>query len=289
MNSRPISIRDINVNTVSFVPGLAKAGRNPGINFKYEGANLSIRVPRIGFPGGVLIRDGESGNTSYTLIGSMKGCDPYAKEHASESEGDVGRFYNFLIDLDERVIQEAVTNSVKWFGKKRSEEAIRDSYKRIVSVSTDKINGEYIPNGKYPPSFRVKVPVYDNKVSTEIVDSSRNPIYATPESLLSVFPKGVDVNMIIGGSIYIIAGGGFGVTWRLNSAQVIPRARITARDIFVDEDEAEQPSQEAPPVADSQVDIANLEIPDSVDDFSQTTAPPPPAPRKPRRAAAGAL
>lgn len=287
MNSHPTSIRDINVNNVSFVPGLAKPGRNPGINFKHEGSNLSIRVPRINFPGGVLAREDEkTGVTSYTLIGSMKGCDPFGTEHAGDSEGDVGRFYNFLIDLDELIIQHAVTNSVKWFGKKRSEEAIRDTYKRIVSVSADKVDGQYKPNGKYPPSFRVKIPVYNNKVSTEIVDSSRNPIYVTPESLVSVFPKGVDVNMIIGGSIYIIAGGGFGVTWRLNSAQVIPRARITARDIFADENDVEdsqQPPTESATVPESQ---ENIEIPDET---HQTTAPPAPAPRKPRRVAAGAL
>lgn len=257
ISNRPISVRSIDVNRVVFTQGQVKAGRNPSINFKYDGNNLQILVPRVGFPGGVLIRDGESGNTSYTLIGSMKGCDTFAKDHAPESLGDIGKFYNFLIDMDERIIGAAVENSVKWFGKKRSEEAIRDSYKRIVSVSVDKVDGEYVPNGKYPPSFRVKLPVYDNKISTEIVDASRNPVYATPTSLVSVFPKGVEVNMVISGSIYVIAGGSFGVTWRLNSAQVFHRAKITARDIFADEDEIDESSpiiQETTTVPDSQID-----------------------------------
>lgn len=294
MNStRPISVRSIDVSRVVFAQGQAKAGRNPSINFKYDGNNLQILVPRVGFPGGVLIRDGESGNTSYTLIGSMKGCDTYAKDHAPESLGDMGKFYNFLIDMDERIIGAAVENSVKWFGKKRSEEAIRDSYKRIVSVSVDKVDGEYVPNGKYPPSFRVKVPVYDNKVSTEIVDASRNPVYATPTSLVSVFPKGVEVNMVISGSIYVIAGGSFGVTWRLNSAQVFHRAKITARDIFADEDEVDnsQPTtqeailHEEPHAA----PVQPVETEDAVDEPVQAAPPPPaPAPRGKRRVA-GAL
>lgn len=237
MNNRPIASRNLNADNISFVIGQTKPGRNPPINFKYEGQNLQIRLPKTNFPGGVIVRNDEkTGVTSYTLIGSLKGCDPYAKEHSAE-EDDVSKFYNFLLDLEEKIIANAVENSVKWFGKKRSEEAIRDGFKRILNISSDKIDGEYVPNGKYPPSFRVKVPVYDNKVSTEIVDSERNPVYATPESLVSIFPKGVEANLVISGSIYVIAGGGFGVTWRLNQAQVFPRARLTAADIFADDED----------------------------------------------------
>lgn len=89
MNNRPIPARNINVSNVSFVVGQSKAGRNPSINFKYEGNNLQILVPRMGFPGGVLVRDGETGTTTYTLIGSLKGCDPYAKDRAPESAGEI--------------------------------------------------------------------------------------------------------------------------------------------------------------------------------------------------------
>jgi hypothetical protein len=248
MNNRPIPARNINVSNVSFVVGQSKAGRNPSINFKYEGNNLQILVPRMGFPGGVLVRDGETGTTTYTLIGSMKGCDPYGKDHAPESAGEMGSFYNLLLDLEENIIHAAVENSVKWFGKKRSEEAIRDSFKRIISTSTDRVDGEYVPNGKYPPSFRAKVPVYDNRVSMSggIVDNMKNPVYATPESLVSVFPKGVEANMVVTASIYVIAGGGFGVTWRLQSAQVFPRTRLSASDVFDAVPDEDAPAQSQP-------------------------------------------
>jgi len=119
--------------------------------------------------------------------------------------------------------------------QERSEEAIRDAFKPILSVSTDKVDGEYVPNGKYPPSFRAKVPVYDNRVSTEIAQASRNPVtYVTPESLTSIFPKGVEANLVVSGSIYAIAGGGFGVTWRLTAAQQFPRFAGTAAQMFHD-------------------------------------------------------
>lgn len=280
--SRPIIARNVNVNNVSFVAGPAKAGRNPSIYMKYEGQNLQILVPRMGFPGGVIIRDQEMGGTTYTLIGSMKGCDPYARERSASTD-DLSKFYNLLLDLEEKVLEAANENSVKWFGKKRSLEAIKDGWKPLVGVSADKVDGEYVPNGKYPPSFKVKVPVYEGRVATEIVDAQRNPVYATPATLGAIFPKGVETNMVVSGSIYVIAGGGFGVTWRLQNAQVFARARITAADIFAVEEDlpAEEGEVEA---SDVPAAAGGGERPPTPD--QPTEAVPPMAPQRKRRSAA---
>ena len=286
----PIRVSDIDVSKISFVLGVKRAGRNPPINLKYNGANLQIRLPRIGYPGGCLVREGETGLKTYTLIGSLKGCDPYGKDRSSASD-DIAKLYNLLTDLENRIIASAVENSVAWFGKKRSEEAIRDSFKRILSFSTDKVDGEYVPNGKYPPSFRVKVPVYDNKVSAEVVDASRNPVYVTPETLETKdtpFPKGVEANLVVSGSIYVIAGQGFGVTWRLTDAQVFPQRRMGAAAIFADEED-DAPTEE---VAESEVPVeSQAPVQESersatpVDQPIQSATPA--APARKRRVAAG--
>ena len=289
----PIHSNSINVSDVTFQVGQAKAGRNPPISMRYNGNSLLIRLPRVGYPGGVLIREGETGMKTYTLIGSLKGCDPYSKERSNGAD-DIGKLYNLLRDLDEHIIKSAVENSAKWFGKKRSEEAIRDAFKPILSVSTDKVDGEYVPNGKYPPSFRVKVPVYDNRVSTEIVDAQRNPVtYVTPESLTSIFPKGVEANLAVTGSIYVIAGGSFGVTWRLTAAQVFPQLRRTAAQMFddesaapptiVDDEETQAPVQQTQNDEDSEYgggQVAESQTP--------AAAPAPAAGARKRRPAAGA-
>jgi len=280
--SRPISIRNLDINKVSFVPGPAKPGRNPSINLKYDGQNMQILVPRLGFPGGVMVRtDDKSGATTYTLMGTLTGCDNYAKERAPDGT-DVQKFYNFLVDLEERIISAAVENSVKWFGKKRSEEGIREGFNRVIGTSKDNVDGEWVPNGKYPPSFKAKVPVYDGRVSTEIVDGNRNPLYATPESLTSIFRKGVEGNLVVSGSIYVIAGGGFGVTWRLNTAQVFARAQLSAADIFsVEDDEGATPVGDVPDVA----DVEESQRPSTPQD--QATSPVAPvAPARKRRVAA---
>ena len=291
----PIHSSSIDVNNVTFQVGQAKAGRNPSITMRYNGNSLLIRLPRVGYPGGCLVREGDNGMKTYTLIGSLKGADPYGKERSAGTD-DIGKLYNLLSDLENHIIKAAVENSAKWFGKKRSEEAIRDSFKRILSFSTDKVDGEYVPNGKYPPSFRVKVPVYDNRVSTEIVDASRNPVtYVTPESLTSIFPKGVEANLAVSGSIYVIAGGGFGVTWRLTAAQVFPQMRRTAAQMFDDESGApptivEEENQAAQPDENQvQNDESEYGAGSQVAEVTAQTPASAPAGRQPRRRpAAGA-
>lgn len=227
------------INKVSFSEAKRNKQGGVGISIKYDGQNFQLRLPRMAFPGGLLQREDEkSGNVSYSLIGSLKGCDSYAKDRSADT-ADMGPLYNFLLDFQDKIVKTATENSPKWFGKKRSEESIRDSFKNVLSVSVDKVGDEYVPNGKYPPSFRLKVPVYDGRVTMDAVNSKTQPYHLTVDSLRSVFPKYVEANLIVTGSVYII-GQSFGVTWRITFAQIFPPSRLTAASVFLsDEHEVE--------------------------------------------------
>lgn len=253
-----VNVRNLNASKISFVVGMAKAGRNAPINMKYgddekSKQNFQLLLPQA--PVRLLTRtDEKTGVTSYTLSYTLTDCDAYGRERADESN-DVGKLYNFLTDLEETVIKAAVDNSAKWFGKKRSEEAIRDGFKKIVRVSSDRVDGEYVPNGKYPPSWLIKIPVYDDKVSIDkegIVDNRGNPVYVTPESLSAVFPNNAKAKLAVTGSIYVIAGGGFGVSWRLRAAQVFPNSRVNAADLFGTEEDESTPAEESQEVSQSE-------------------------------------
>jgi len=243
-----VNASNANIAQVSFTEAKRNKQGGLGVSFKYDGQNFALRLPRMAFPGGLLQREDEkSGNISYSLIGSLKGCDPYGKARAT-GDDDMSKLYNFLLDLQDKLIQAATENSTKWFGKKRGEESIRDSFndRSILSVSSDKNGDEYIPNGKYPPSFRLKIPVYDGRIGMDAVDASTKPIFLTIDSLRSVFPKGVAANLIVSGSVYII-GQSFGVTWRVSMAQVFPQTRLTAASAFeaVLEEEAAEDEETA--------------------------------------------
>lgn len=281
-----VPARNFSPSKISFVMGIAKSNRTPPINMKYgdEKSFFQLLLPQA--PVRLLTRmDEKTGETSYSLSYTFNGCDNYGRDRADEMN-DIGKLYNSLIDLEEMVVKAAVENSAKWFGKKRSEEGVRESFKKIIRVSSDKIDGELVPNGKYPPSWLIKIPVYDGKVSIDkegVVDNRGNPVYVTPESLTSVFPNNGQAKLAVVGSVYTMSGGGFGVTWKLRAAQVFPSSRVRAVDLFGTEEDAPPSATpqtfeaEAEPAADGYESPAPAPVP----------AAAPAAPARKKRAAAG--
>lgn len=232
-----INASNLDINKVSFGDiRVSKTNGSKSVPIKYNGQNFQMRIPKLQYPMGVSIKETENG-TNYTMLASLRGCDSYAKERAPEDAGEIGQMYNFLKDLEEKVIRTAVDKSTSWFGRARKEDVLRDSMKTLVSPSVEKQGAEWVPNGKYPPSFRMKVPVYDGKVNMDAVDMANRPIPLSTDNLETVFPKRMEARFIVSPSIYV-SGQGFGVTWRISYAQVSAQAKVTAAQLFEAEEEA---------------------------------------------------
>ena len=272
-----VTFGDIRVN---------KAGGKT-IPIKYDGQALQIRIPKMTYPMGILIKENDNG-TSYTLSATLRGCDNYAKERAGKDTGDVGNLYNFILDLQEGLLKTAMTNSTRWFGKSRTEDVMRALMKQSLSPSVEKINGEWVPSGKYPPSLRMKVPVYDGDVAMDVSDQAGKSIQVTTDNLAQVFQKRVEASIAVAPSVYI-SGQGFGITWRVSYARVSPPQRLTAAQVFADEIEEEV---KAPaPVAEQSVEEhesqeQTVEIP-SAPPAQETAAPA--APKNRRRQPTAAM
>ena len=160
--------------------------------------------------------------------------------------------------------------------------------KSLVSPSVEKQGAEWVPNGKYPPSFRMKVPVYPNDkgqltVSMDAVDMANRPIALTPENLETAFPKRMEARFIVSPSIYV-SGQGFGVTWRISYAQVSAQQRATAAQMFEPE---ETPDDEKPSAA-VEIPTASGEEDEEQEETRESPSAPPvatpaPAPAKQAR------
>jgi hypothetical protein len=281
-----INASNLDINKISFGDiRINKTNGSKSVPIKYNGQNFQMRIPKIEYPMGVSIKETENG-TNYTMLASLRGCDSYAKERASAESGEVGQLYNFLKDLEDKVIHTAVEKSSSWFGRARKEDVLRDSMKSLVSPSVEKQGTEWVPNGKYPPSFRMKVPVYANDkgvptVSMDAVDMANRPIALTPDNLEQVFPKRMEARFIVSPSIYV-SGQGFGVTWRISYAQVSAQARTTAAQMFEPEESADEPVAAEIPTAKVQEDEDQQEE----EEQESPSAPPavvPPAPAKQAR------
>jgi hypothetical protein len=234
-----INASNLDINKVSFGDiRVSKTNGSKSVPIKYNGQNFQMRIPKLQYPMGVSIKETENG-TNYTMLASLRGCDSYAKETAPEDAGEIGQMYNFLKDLEEKVIKTAVEKSTSWFGRARKEDVLRDSMKALVSPSVEKQGAEWVPNGKYPPSFRMKVPVYDGKVNMDAVDMANRPIALSTDNLEAVFPKRMEARFIVSPSIYV-SGQGFGVTWRISYAQVSAQQRVTAAQLFDAEEDVEE-------------------------------------------------
>ena len=284
-----INASNLDINKVSFGDiRVSKTNGSKSVPIKYNGQNFQMRIPKLQYPMGVSIKETENG-INYTMLASLRGCDSYAKERAPGDAGEIGQMYNFLKDLEEKVIKTAVEKSTSWFGRARKEDVLRDSMKSLVSPSVEKQGAEWVPNGKYPPSFRMKVPVYDGKVNMDAVDMANRPIPLTTENLEAVFPKRMEARFIVSPSIYV-SGQGFGVTWRISYAQVSAQQRVTAAQVFeAEEDAGDEPEEKptvaqllaamnAPEEAPAEESAFEAEIPTAT-----PAAPPPPTPAKQAR------
>ena len=291
-----INASNLDINKVSFGDiRVSKTNGSKSVPIKYNGQNFQMRIPKLQYPMGVSIKETENG-TNYTMLASLRGCDSYAKERAPEDAGEIGQMYNFLKDLEEKVIKTAVEKSTSWFGRARKEDVLRDSMKSLVSPSVEKQGAEWVPNGKYPPSFRMKVPVYDGKVNMDAVDMANRPIPLTTDNLETVFPKRMEARFIVSPSIYV-SGQGFGVTWRISYAQVSAQAKVTAAQLFeAEEDAGEEEDQETRPTVAELLEAASQDEPKFVPqspsapvETEAKAAPPAPAKASKRRVVGAAI
>lgn len=277
-----VSSSNLDINKVSFGDiRLNKAG-GKSVPIKYNGQPLQIRLDKTVYPMGVRVTENENG-TTYNMSLTLKGCDPYAKERAGAEAGSVGTLYNFLQDLQKKILDTAETNSTKWFGKSRSRSVLEDTMKQFISPSVEKVNNEWVASGKYPPSLKMKVPVYDGRVAMDVTDSYGKPVEVTTDNIKSVFPSRVEASVVVSPGIYV-SGQGFGVTWRVSYAKVSPPQRTTAADIFRDEIEQEVSTATAVPMEETEVEQEEISVPMMEE---TPTAPPPatPAQKNRRRAA----
>lgn len=155
------------------------------------------------------------------------------------STNETRDFLKLMKDLDEKILADASKNSVEWFGKKRSEEAIRDSYRSILKyplVKDGERKGE--ADTSRAPTIKVKLPMWDGKYTFKVFDAQQNNALvfpnddetATPEEYI---PKGCEVCCVIQcGGIYV-ADGKFGVTWKLYQASVKKPEKLEDNKCYV--------------------------------------------------------
>ena len=224
--------RDFDPAQVSYKePRLNKRG---GKNISLKTANgnpLVIQFPLM-FTWGVNERvDETTGRVSYDMSLSFTSKD---------GDDPVGNFYHKLKQLQEKVLDDAVTNSKLWFGKaKMSREVAEAMMYPILKFPKDKNTGE--PDMERPATVKLKLQYWDEKFNVELYNMDRTPLFGpnveTDKTPLDLVPAHSHVKGLMQCSGVWFAGGRFGVTWSLVQAQVRKPLRLKGFCMLDDSDD----------------------------------------------------
>jgi hypothetical protein len=166
-----------------------------------------------------------------------------------------------LAEMEEKIIQDAFTNSRDWFGKKyNSIDVLRELWTPMLKYPKNKEDGSL--DTTRPPTIKAKLPFWDGEAKFDLFDLKSRPIYPnenddTPDILVQ---KGSNVLCVLMCGGIWFANGKFGVTWKLNQAMVKPPetfekgkcyVAMTAEksDAYDSDGETDTPKTAPPPLA----------------------------------------
>jgi len=197
------------------------------VYLNYQGSKINIQTPVLSIPYGVndntqFIKDDPKRKDEarkYDITASFKGKDENPKVQA---------FHDKLIELEQKICEDASKNSVAWFKKnfEGNKGAIENMFSPIVRRDKDKETGMYAD--KYPPTFKAKIPYNseDDKFDFDCYDMDNNEV-DFKEYVANL--KGGKAQFIIQLNGLWFSAGMFGCSWKIVSAkfQKINTSKIT--------------------------------------------------------------
>ena len=139
-----------------------------------------------------------------------------------DSNKPIDAFLSMIQQFEQAVIIHVSENSMEFFGKKLSDEVIRDKWKPILKYPKNTETGE--ADMERMPSMRMKLPIWEGKPGFDIYDIEDNILVSSDNGRTAdeFVQKGCHMASIIKCGGIWAAGGNFGVTWRLYQGKVKP-------------------------------------------------------------------
>ena len=229
-----IKATEFNPNNISYSePKQLNGGRGKTVYVHYDNSSqYSLQTPVMASPFGLSVDDRQE-QVKYALDLSFRGM---------ESSPQLQKFHDNLVAMDEKLIEDGVEHSMAWFKKKKSSTEVMSSlYNPVVRVSKDKETGE--PDGKYPPTFKCKIPNYEGRWGCDIYDDKKNELKLSPEELKELITKGTKVQALIRCTGVYFAAGKYGVTWRVTQLKVF-RSNTLKGYAFIEDSDDEDIEEE---------------------------------------------
>lgn len=173
---------------------------------------------------------------------------------------DTDLFLQKMLDFQAQVVDDAVSNSELWFGKKKSKEVVEDSFFPCLKYpkmkdAANKSTG--VPDTSRPPSMSAKVPRYETdgtvRWECDLYDTNYNTIFPAPGSDITpvnLVPKLSKIACTLQCTGIWVGGKGWGLTWKFIGGVVKPKTTEPIRGVChvklsdTDREELEKPETE---------------------------------------------
>ena len=241
MTSQLIKGKNIDISKVSVSEPRVLDNGAKLVYVNYNGGRFMIQTPWMELPWDMSCYT-EGPYPKYSIELSFKGID---------EQPELQEFLDKLNELDTKMVDIGIEKSVQFFKKKTTNrEVVEGHYNPIVKVSKDKETGE--PDGKWPSSFRVKIPFRDGKFNTKLYTDGEICTINDPESdtkIEELLVKRTRARCILQCVGIWVASGNYMCQWQLQKAELEVPANTNNYEFMADsEDEHDDCEDNADPV-----------------------------------------
>jgi len=222
--------KQFNPSKVTYRAPLVNKRGGKSVQCQLNGAPIVLQFPLM-LTWGVNERvDEQSGRVSYDM----------ALQFEPDKSTSIRKFQSALQAFQEKVLDDAVTKSKDWFGKSKLSREVAEAMMYPILKYPRKKDGSGEPDHDRNPTLKLKIPFWDGKYNIELYTMEGKPAYVPedtarkmgiepPQGVRSpsdVVPKASHVKGLLACTGLWMAGGRFGVTWKLVQACVRPPVRL---------------------------------------------------------------
>ena len=164
---------------------------------------------------------------------------------------DTRAFRQNMIDFENKIKADALTNSKAWFGKQHSSPDVLEAlWTPILKHPKDKATGDF--DKTRAPSLRAKIGFFEGSWKAEVYDEDLNKLFPSENhsSPIELIKKGTRIiSLIQCGGLWFV-GGKFGVTWKLVQV-VVPCETSGSQGCLIQVKQVKKESESATLVEDS--------------------------------------
>jgi hypothetical protein len=223
--------KSFNPSATTYREAVVNKRGGKSVQVQLNGAPIVLQFPLMLTWGANERVDENSGRVSYDMALQFE-------PHKSKS---IQKFQEALQAFQEKVLDDAVNKSKEWFGKSKLSREVAEAMMYPILKHPKKKDGSGEPDFDRNPTLKLKIPFWDGKFAIELYDMDSKPTFLPADTAkrlgmecapqgqrgpLELIPKASHIKGLLACTGVWMAGGRFGVTWKLVQAQVRPPVRL---------------------------------------------------------------